>query len=250
MIELSIIIPAYNEEHRIRKTLYDYGDFFSKKFKERFEILVVLNGCTDNTLGIVKEARKKRKQIKYLDIKERIGKGGAVIQGFKLAKGALVGFVDADNSTSAKAYYDLVLNIDGYDAIIASRWVKGSVISKKQPIFRRVGSRGFNILVRVLFGIGVYDSQCGAKLFKKGVVKKIINKVGITQWAFDIDLLYQVKRNKFHILESPTVWIDHENSKFSLRKNVLQMFLSVVRLRLMYSPFKFIVEAYNLLFGE
>ena len=96
MAKLSVVIPAYNEEKRIHRTLDSYAKFFSKKVKD-FEIIVVLNNCNDNTLKIVKNF--KNKKIKYLNFKEAIGKGGAILEGFKVAKGDLIGFVDADMAT-------------------------------------------------------------------------------------------------------------------------------------------------------
>src|SRR3989344_8345313 len=95
---LTIIIPAYNEERRIGKTLDDYCRFFNK-IKLDYKLLVLLNGCKDNTLDVVKKYKKKHSKIEYKNIKEAIGKGGAVIEGFKIANTDLIGFVDADNST-------------------------------------------------------------------------------------------------------------------------------------------------------
>lgn len=243
-MKLSIVIPAYNEEKRIARTLQDYITFFKKK-KITFEIIVVLNGCVDNTLGIVNKFAKKHRQIRYKNFKEAIGKGGAIIEGFKAAKGDLIGFVDADNATKPKAFYDLVKKINDYDGIIASRWIKGAKINRKQPLKRRVASRGFNILVRTMFSIRLRDTQCGAKLFKKKAVKKVLPDLGITQWSFDIDLLYQMMRQGFNVIEIPTEWEDNEDSKLRLKKTVPEMFLSVVRLRLVYSRFGFVVNSYN-----
>src|SRR3989344_5442103 len=98
MVKLSIVIPAYNEEKRIGRTLDNYLNFFSKKIRN-FEIIVVLNGCKDNTFDIVKRFIKKSNKIRYLIFKENIGKGGAIVEGFKTARGDLIGFVDADMAT-------------------------------------------------------------------------------------------------------------------------------------------------------
>lgn len=237
-MKLSIIIPAYNEEARIGKTLENYTKFFNKNLKNKYEIIVVVNGSTDNTLEVV-----KKYSVKYKEFKEKIGKGGAIKQGFKIAKGDLIGFVDADSSTSPEEFLKLYNNISDYDGIIASRWMKGSVISKKQPFFRILFGRVFNLIVRILFGFKYKDTQCGAKLFKKEAVEKIIDNIGLTKWAFDIDILYLMKRNKLRIKEFPTVWGDNPDSKLKLGKTTKQMALSVVRLRLYYSPFKFIAKA-------
>src|SRR3989344_2196531 len=188
-MDLSIIVPAYNEENRIERTIEDYVDYFKNTIKN-FEILIIVNGSRDNTYAIANELARRYEQIKTYNFIEKIGKGGAIIQGFKVVSGELIGFVDADNSTSAKAFHDLVSNIDGYDGVIASRWIKGSKILVLPPLSRRICSRCFNILVRLLFGLGIRDTQCGAKLFSKKAIKEVLPYLGITQWAFDIDLLY------------------------------------------------------------
>jgi len=247
-MKLNIIIPAYNEEKRILKTLHNYSEFFSKRMKNDFEILVILNGCKDKTLDIVKEFSKGKKYIKFKEFKTPIGKGGAIIEGFKIAESELIGYVDADGATKPKTFHDLVENIDNHDGIIASRWIKGAVIKKKQPLSRRISSRGFNLLVKLLFGLKIRDTQCGAKLFRKNAIKKITPELGITQWAFDIDLLYRMKKNGFEVIEIPTEWEDIEGSRLNLKKTIPEMFLSIIRLRLIYSPFKSVVKFYDEVF--
>ncbi len=247
-MELSIIIPAYNEEKRIGKTLEEYLSFFSKNNKENYEIIVVMNGCTDTTYGILESFKKKHTPLKILEFKAGIGKGGAVIEGFKIAKGDLIGFVDADNSTSAPEFEKCVKNILGYDGVIASRYIQDAVVEPKQPLSRRIASRGFNILIKILFGLRIKDSQCGAKLFRKDVIKKILPDLGITRWAFDVDLLYQLKRNRFVVKEIPILWKDSEGSTLNVRKATIEMFLAVTRLRLIYSPLRVIVKVYDKLF--
>lgn len=232
-MKLSIIIPAHNEENRIARTLEDYG----KRYKKNSEIIVVLNGCKDDTLKIVKKFKKKYSQIRYIDFQQS-GKGFALIEGFKAAKGDLIGFVDADGSTNSKAFEDLIKKLGKYGGIIASRYLKGAIVSPKQPISRIIASRVFNFLIRILFGLKFRDTQCGAKLFKKEVIKEVLPKLGITEWAFDIDLLYQMKKANFKIKEIPTEWRDIEGSKINVRKTSTRMLLSIIKLRIIYSPFR------------
>ncbi|MBS3155651.1 glycosyltransferase family 2 protein [Candidatus Woesearchaeota archaeon] len=239
---LSIIIPAYNEEERIPKTLNSYLDYL--KGKINFEILVIINGCTDNTLEVVKKIAQKNKEIKYVDIGKVASKGIAVTEGFKLADSELIGFVDADLATPPNAFYDLVKNIENYDAVIASRWMKNSKINKSQPLTRIIAGRSFNILVNLLFNLKLKDTQCGAKLFKKTALKDILADIGKTRWAFDVDVLYLLKRKNYKTKEIPTEWSEPGGSHVKI-KTVIEMFLSIVRLRLIYSPFKFIVSIYN-----
>lgn len=243
-MKLSLIIPAHNEEKRIAKTLQDYGKFFEKKYGKDLEIIVVLNGCTDNTLNVVRGFEKKYSCISHLDFKLS-GKGFAVIKGFKVARGDLIGFSDADDATTASEFYKLVQNMDGYEGSIGSRWMQDSVVIPKQPRVRRIAGRGFNFLNRIMFGLKFKDTQCGAKLFSKKVVKKITPNLGITEWAFDADVLYEIKREGFKIKEVAIKWQDVQGSKLNIIKTPLRMFLSLVRLRLIYSPLSFIVKFYD-----
>ena len=236
-------MPAYNEEKRIGRTLEEYCSFFSQKKKKEgldFEILVVINNTKDNTLRIVKSYMKKCKELRYLNFKQG-GKGFAIIRGFKdaLKRGNdLIGFVDADLATKAFAFYDLIKNINEYDGIIASRYLKGSIVSPRQKLKRVAASRIFNFMVRNMFFMPYKDTQLGAKLFKKNAVKKIVNKLGTTKWAFDVDLLYNARKERLKVGELPTFWQDVDGSKLKVEKASIQMFFAIVRLRILNSPFK------------
>ncbi len=240
-MNLSIIIPAHNEEKRIRKTLEEYVTLFKEKEDvKNFEIIVVANACKDKTVEIVKKFIKKNKEIKILDF-EKGGKGFAIKEGFKEAlkgKAELIGFVDADNATPAFAFYDLVKNIDNYDGILGSRYIKNAVLNPKPTFIRFLASRIFNFLVRVLFFLPYHDTQCGAKLFRREVVEKVVPKLSMSQFAFDIDLLYNTRKLGFKIKEHPTFWRDVEYSKIKLKKASVQMFLAIIQLRILNSRLK------------
>jgi len=239
-MKVSIIIPTHNEEKRIENTLEEYVNFFNKSMKGSYEILVILNGCTDNTIEILKNISKKYGSIKYKNFKES-GKGFAILEGFKEAlknKSDMIGFVDADMATSPAAFYDLIKNIKNYDGIIASRYVKGAIVRPKQRLQRIFASRIFNFLVRVMFLLPYKDTQCGAKLIKKDALEKILYKITTTNWAMDVDLLYKAKKLKLNVKEHPTVWEDKEGSRLNLRKASIQMFFAIIRLRLLNSKIK------------
>jgi len=247
-IKLCIVMPAHNEEQRIAKTLESYGKLFhnlkkNKKIKD-IEILIVINNTWDRTEELVKKARKKYKEIRYIIFKEG-GKGFAIIEGFKEAcKGDwnLIGFVDADMSTSAEEYLHLAIKIENYDGIIASRYMKGAVVTPKQSILRIMASRVFNFLIRSMFLMPYNDTQCGAKIFRKEALASILPELGITQWSFDIDLLYRLWKKGFKTKEVPTVWADAEKSTLKLGKASTQMFLSILQLRIMNSKFRRLIS--------
>ncbi len=241
--DLSVIIPAYNEEKRIEKTLRNYITFLKKLYKENFEIIVITDGCEDFTPKIVENLCKEFPCIIHIRPPKRLGKGGAIIKGFKVAKGEVVGFLDADGSTPCESIEFLLKNLRGHDGVIASRWINGAVIRKDEPLARRIASRVFNFLVRVLFGFHFKDTQCGAKFFRKKAIKSVVNELGLTDWAFDIDLLYRLNKKGFKIKEVPITWRYEEGSKLNLVKVSIQMFLSVIGLRIKTSPFAFIAKS-------
>jgi len=234
---LLLLIPAYNEEARIEPVLRAFADFFGRNYSGTFQLVVVLNGCRDNTLGVVQRVAKEFPCIGWLDFPAAIGKGGALIEGLKLAGHAdLIGYVDADGATPPPAYLDLVKKIGNADCVIGSRWLPGAVIHQSQTSDRRFASRVFHLIVQTLFWMNIRDTQCGAKVMRREVAEKIHPSLRIADMAFDINLLYSMKRAGFGILEVPTEWTDQAGSKVMLGRSSLTMLLSVVRLRLIYSP--------------
>jgi glycosyltransferase involved in cell wall biosynthesis len=235
---LFILIPAYNEERRIEPVLRDYGEFFGRNYSGPFQLIVVLNGCTDDTLGVVQKVAKEFPAIHALEFREPIGKGGALIEGLRLAKQSdLIGYVDADGATPPRAFLDLVKRIGAADCIIGSRWLPGALIHQSQESRRQFASRVFHKIVQVLFWMNIRDTQCGAKLMKTEAAQKVHDRLAIADMAFDINLLYSLKHAGFKIIEVPTEWTDKAGSKVALGRSSLTMFLSVLRVRLIYSPF-------------
>jgi glycosyltransferase involved in cell wall biosynthesis len=235
---LLLLIPAFNEERRIEPVLRNYARFFQEQYHGKFQIVVVLNGCTDNTLGVVQRVAKEFPSVGYLNFPGPIGKGGALIEGLKLAPFAdLIGYTDADGATPPPAFLELVRHTGEADCVIGSRWLPGAVIHQSQAGNRRFASRMFHLIVQLLFWLNIRDTQCGAKVMKRGAVEKIHPYLRIADMAFDINLLVALKRGGFRILEVPTEWTDQSGSKVVLGQTSLTMFLSAVRVRLIYSPF-------------
>jgi len=234
-----LLIPAKNEEKRIEPVLREYAEYFRRNYSGKFEIVVVLNGCSDNTLGVVDRVTRDNSWVTSLEFPAPIGKGGALIEGFKLANRAeLIGYVDADGATAPAAFHDLIRHSKEADCIIASRWLPTSVLHQAQTKKRQFASRVFHGIVRALFpSLKVRDTQCGAKLMRREAAEKIHPALRIADMAFDINLLYALRRNGFRVLEIPTVWTDKLGSTVVLGRTSLVMFLSVVRLRIIYSPF-------------
>ena len=239
-----VLIPAYNEEERIGPVLRDYAEYFRENYDGEFHAVVVLNGCRDNTLGIVKDVAVEYQEIELLNFPDPIGKGGALIEGFKKAAEAqaiLTGYVDADGATPPSAFHELLNRCAAGEAscLIGSRWLPGAVLHQSQTRLRRVFSRGFHTIVGALFWMGIKDTQCPAKVVRREALGKILESLRIADLAFDVNLLFSLKRAGYTVKEVPIEWTDKLGSKVTanLWRTSLVMFLSVVRLRLVYSPF-------------
>jgi len=232
-----LLIPAYNEENRIEPVLRDYARYFQEQYQGKFQLVVVLNGCRDNTLGVVQRVAKDFPSVGWLEFEDPIGKGGALIEGLKLAPMAdLIGYVDADGATPPHAFLDLIRHIEGFDCVIGSRWLPGAVLHQEQSGKRQFASRVFHFIVQMFFRMNIRDTQCGAKVIRREAVEKIHPSLRIADMAFDINLLYSLKAAGYRILEVPTEWTDKIGSKVALGNTSLSMLLSVIRIRLIYWP--------------
>lgn len=242
-MNLSIIIPAYNEEKRIDPTLKQFGKFFDEKSREQklnYQILVVINGTRDKTEDVVKECQKKYKNIRYLNFKKG-GKGFAVTEGIKESlKGDfdLIGYVDADLATSAEEFWKLVENIDNYDGIIADRYMEGSKITPAFSFRRLMVSKIYNFLVKSLFLVPYSDTQCGAKLFKRKAIEEVLPELEFTNWSFEVNTLHSLKKRGFRIKSIPTIWFEVEGGNLRILLSSIQMFFAIIQLRILKSPFK------------
>ena len=249
-MRLSIVIPAYNEQARIAPMLTAYLSYFEQKYPSDHELIVSVNGSTDDTEAVVRSLMPAHPTLRIHVDPAPIGKGGAIIAAGRLARGDLVGFVDADGATPPEAFDDLVANIGDAGLIIASRALPGSIVDPRPGLRRRIASRIFNALVRTLFKLHITDTQCGAKLMTAAAWHAVVPTIGITRWAFDVDLLFKTRRARYPIREIPTTWRDVTGSKVELARASFQMFLAITRLRLIYSPFNFIVRLYDRLLGR
>jgi len=221
---VSIIIPAYNEESRIAKTLQEYENY-NKTHNVSWQFIVVLNGCTDRTENVVKQHARLYSTISYIKIKEK-GKGRAIKAGFLEAltlKNNAIGFIDADGAILPEDFRTLCNKISDYDVVIGSRYMPESNV--KRPLYKMLGRKiVYHPLLYFLFGFSFYDMQCGAKIFKREVVEHIVKNLTATNWSIDPELLYLAKKNHYFILEVPISWQDKAESKFTVCGGINMMF--------------------------
>lgn len=225
--KLSIVIPAYNEKKRIVKMINLYIEFLDKKYD--YEIIVVHDG-NDGTDSLIKNIMKNRPNIKLIKLSERQGKGGAIIYGLKECRGEILAFVDADESVSPEEFEKLVKALKYTDCVISSRRINGAYITKDKSLIRKIPSKIFNIIVNLMFDLGIKDTQCGAKVFKKEVIDQIISSLETKGFEFDVELLWRIKTKGFKIKEIPIVWRHDSDSTFSLKYSY-NMLASLIRIR-------------------
>lgn len=232
--------------------MQQYLTFFSARMAGQYEIIVVVNGSVDRTPEVAAELASQHPNVRAIIEPKAIGKGGAIIRGFDVAEGEYVGFVDADGATPPEAFFEMyekILSHAKAGAIIASRWLPGAKVSP-QPRSRQIASRIFNYIVRFLFRLKITDTQCGAKILSHPAVVQVLPQIGLTRWAFDVDLLFKLRRAGYTILEIPTTWNDVAGSKVNVPKASLEMLLAICRLRIKYSEFYWIVDFYDATLGK
>jgi len=228
---LSIVVPAYNEEKRLPKTLVEIDKYLRKQSYE-YEIIVVNDGSKDKTAEIVKSLKFKVQNLKLIDNKENKGKGAVVRQGLLEAEGEYRLFTDADNSTSIDQVEKLLPYFkEGFDIVIGSRDVKGAVISNPQPWYRIILGNVFNLMVQIITGLwGIWDTQCGFKALSANVANDIFPRCKINRWAFDPEILIIAKKLDYKIKEVPIVWENDPESKVKL-KGMIKMGFDLLRIR-------------------
>lgn len=210
---VTLIIPANNEAGRLPAAVRTYSSALAGRYGRAFEILVVANGCTDATAGVARAMRREVPVIRVLDIPQRIGKGGAILAGFRAARGRSVVFADADGSAEPASLLRLVDDLGRYDVSIGSRRMPASVIPRPQPLLRRMLGIAFNRVVRTAFNLRVQDTQCGAKAFRIRAARRLARTVTERGWAFDVDVLLAARQLGLTVVERSITWSDVAGSR-------------------------------------
>ena len=226
---ISIVIPAYNEEKRIGRSIKQIVKYLDKK-KYSYEIIVVDDGSIDKTIDVVKKAGNK--YVKIIKNKKNMGKGFSVKTGILNAKYPLVLFSDSDLATPIEELDKFMEYIKSYDIVIASRNLKESNIKVKQPVYRQLMGKTFPLLVNLIALGGFRDTQCGFKLFKTDAAKKIVSLQTFNRFSFDVEILFIAKKLGYKIKEAPVVWIDKEGSKVNPIKDSIKMLIDLFKIRL------------------
>lgn len=227
----SLIIPAYNESNRIRPSLDQILKYLEEQHWEA-EVLVVNDGSQDNTAQIVKEYGRTHPQVQLLENGRNRGKGFSVRNGMLHARGDICLLSDADLSspiTEAQKLFDAIAQ--GADIAIGSRWLQAELQTERQPLYRQLFGRIFNLLLRIVLGLNFKDTQCGFKAFRRDAAQQIFALQKIERWGFDPEILFLARQFGFRVVEVPVVWAHSAGTRLHPFKDGLLMGLEILRVR-------------------
>jgi len=227
----SIVIPAYNESARIPATLQSVLETIRSRGWEA-EVVVVNDGSRDNTAEVVREIARTAPEIRLLENPSNRGKGYAVRHGILEALGDVVMFSDADLSSPMEEAEGLFAAIaNGADIAIGSRWLATSRQTHRQPLYRQIFGRCFNLLTRMVMNLPFADTQCGFKAFTRAAAQTVFQLQTIERWGFDPEILFIALKRGYDIKEVPVSWAHDARTRISYLRDGLQMLkeLAIVR---------------------
>jgi dolichyl-phosphate beta-glucosyltransferase len=225
---VSVVIPAYNEEWRILPTVGAVATHMCSR-GEPWELIIADDGSTDTTVALLEDLRFPNMTVLVAD--RNTGKGDAVRRGMLAARGEVVLFADADQSTPIEQFDRLMAKItEGYDVVVGSRAAEGAAVSGKS-VLRKVLSRGLNIVVSVGFGIDVADTQCGFKLFTASAARELFSLQVVDGFSFDLEVIYLAGRLGLRTSEVPVEWIDAPGSTVDAAKVSLQFVADLAKIK-------------------
>ena len=227
----TIVIPAYNERARIVPTLEAVVSCV-RRHNWDAEVVVVNDGSSDNTADLVRQFAVNAPEVRLMENPTNRGKGYSVRSGLLNAEGEIVMFTDADLSAPIEEAERLFSAIaEGADIAIGSRWLATSRQTHRQPLYRQIFGRCFNLLTRMIMRLPYADTQCGFKAFTRDAAQTVFQLMTIERWGFDPEILFIARKRHFRVKEVPVSWAHDARSRISYLRDGLQMLkeLNIVR---------------------
>ena len=228
---LSVVIPAYNEEQRLPRTIEQIERYLDGR-GVNYELILVDDGSADGTRQVMDEAAARNPRVRLEALPSNRGKGRALAAGVAVARGDEVLVTDADLSTPIEELEKLEAALKaGAGVAIGSRSVKGSRRELQQPIYRVLMGKAFNLIVQIALLPGIWDTQCGFKLFRADVAQPVFAALTTDGFGYDPEVLFLAKRRGVRIAEVPVVWRNSAPTKVMAIRSSFDMFKHVVRVR-------------------
>ncbi len=230
---LSVIVPAYNEAKTIASTLGKMREYLDSSGRS-YEMIVSADG-EDGTRERARELARGDLRISVIGSPQRAGKGRGVRNGVLQARGQIIGFVDADYKTPIEEIEKILPWLDqGFEVVIGSRKVGDSKVEVPQPLYRRLGSRAFGVIMRAVVGLhGIRDTQCGFKFFKRDAARQIFGRQRIDGYMFDVEILRLANVLGYRVKEVGVRWQDDGDSRLNLVAGNLKNAKELLRIRFM-----------------
>ena len=227
----SLVIPAYNESARLGATLEKVLAYVHSR-RWNAEVIVVNDGSRDNTAEIVRTFVARNAALRLLENPGNRGKGYSVRNGMLNARGQVVIFSDADLSSPIEEASKLMQALEeGADIAIGSRWLRAETQTQRQPFYRQLFGRIFNLLLRLTLGLQFKDTQCGFKAFKQPAAQAIFPLQRIERWGFDPEILFLARKFGFQVREVPVLWAHSGGTRINPLVDGSRMFLDMLRIR-------------------
>jgi dolichyl-phosphate beta-glucosyltransferase len=228
---LSIVVPCFNEELRLPRTIEQIERFMDARGRA-YELILVDDGSADGTRRLMEEAAAAHPSVRVEVLPHNRGKGRALAVGVEAAKGDAILLTDADLSTPIEELDKLEAALgNGAGVAIASRALRRSRVEVSQPFYRVVMGKGFNLIVQAVLLPGIWDTQCGFKLFRADVAHSVFEGLTTDGFAYDPEVLYRARRRGVKIAEVPVVWRNSAPTKVSAFRSSLDMLRHVLRVR-------------------
>lgn len=229
MIELSLVVPVFNEEKKLENTVKELLSFLRKHFRNNFEIIISEDGSTDRTYQIALTLSKRFSNVRIIKNKH-VGKGNAILRGFEHSRGKIIGFTDVDLATDLNCMPRLVEKImNGADIAIGSRYADGNK-NVERNFERWFVSKAYNLMIQILFLSKIKDHQCGFKFFNKSSTIKLMRKVKNKKFVWDSELLIRAQKDGYKIAEVFVNWKEKKGGTVKIGRGSLEMLLDVLRL--------------------
>ena len=230
-IDVSLILPAFNEAATIVQTIREVLDYFEAR-KYRYELIVAADG-NDGTRERARELVSAHPSIKVIGGSTRRGKGRGIRESVSIASGGIVGFADADNKVPIEEYGKLEPWLaEGFEVVIGSRGLQESKVERPQPLHRRIGSKGFGMFMHSVVGLpNIVDTQCGFKFFQGDIARDLFRRQRIDGYMYDVEILALAQRLGYRVKEVPIRWHDDADSRLELFRGNLRNAIDIFRIR-------------------
>ena len=229
MNSVDIVIPVYNEEKALESSVGILRDFLKENLSCRWQIVIADNGSIDGTLSVAKSLSEQYPEVRYVQL-ELKGRGRALRKAWMESEADAVSYMDVDLSTELEAFPKLIEALDGgYHIAVGSRLMAGSNV--KRSLKREITSRGYNLLIKLMFCSGFTDAQCGFKAVRRDVVRELVPHIDDQAWFFDTELLLLAGKKGYRIKDVPVKWIEDDDTRVRIVNTAWEDIKGLLRVR-------------------